>query len=209
MEDLAYRKMLDRYYLKELPLPNNVKQIARKIGMSEYTNEVQNILDDFFSLVDDEYHHEKADKNLTEYHAKAETARVNGKKGGRPKKTQSKPTPNPEETQLVNLANPEETGSKANHKPITNNQEQVKDTAQTSSESELDIAGYLPTNKKDESYAVLVSDVELWNDNYGFEVTDELKKIRVWLDANQSKRKTKGGMKRFIVNWLNRKQDNG
>ena len=33
--------------------------------------------------------------------------------------------------------------------------------------------------------------------------------MRAWSDANPSKRKTKRGVERFIVNWLSREQDKG
>ncbi len=96
--------------------------------------DIQNVLDDFFELDGDELKHGRADKEIAEYHAKAGRARLNGKKGGRPKGTKKKPNPNPEITQSVNLvnpeitqsvilANPEITGLKANHKPLTINQE--------------------------------------------------------------------------------------
>ena len=33
--------------------------------------------------------------------------------------------------------------------------------------------------------------------------------MRGWLDANPSRRKTKSGIKRFIVNWLSKEQNKG
>ena len=112
MEDLAYRRLLDQYYLQEIPLPSDVKEIARKIGMSDYLEEVEQVLSDFFTPNDSgDYINKRVDEEIAQYRAKADTARVNGKKGGRPKK----PNANPEETQQeprktqpVNLANPEE-----------------------------------------------------------------------------------------------------
>lgn len=41
------------------------------------------------------------------------------------------------------------------------------------------------------------------------DVIQELKKMRAWCDANPSKRKTKRGVKAFIVKWLMREQDKG
>lgn len=119
IEDLAYRRLLDLYYLNEQPIENNIKKIARLVNMREYVQEVESVLEDFFVLKDEAWTNKRADEGISLYNAKADTARENGKKGGRPKK----PRPNPEETQPVNLANPEETGSKAKHKPLTNNQE--------------------------------------------------------------------------------------
>ena len=33
--------------------------------------------------------------------------------------------------------------------------------------------------------------------------------MKAWLESNPTKRKTKGGMLRFVNNWLAREQDNG
>ncbi len=128
LEDLAYRRLLDAYYLAESPFPDDPKQVARKIGMRDNIGEVESVLSDFFDIENGFYHHKRVDEEIRLYHEKAVTARANGKKGGRPKKskeTQQEPTANPEETQPVNLANPEETGLKANHKPLTINHKPI------------------------------------------------------------------------------------
>ena len=119
LEDLAYRRLLDIYYDTEKPLNSNVKQLARIAGMSAYTEEVSNVLGDFFTETEEGFTQKKAACEIEAYKAKAGTARVNGKLGGRPKKTQEEP----KKTQSVNSANPEETGLKGNYKPLTINQE--------------------------------------------------------------------------------------
>ena len=146
MEDLAYRRLLDLYYDGEEPLLNDVKKLAKKIGMRDFQSEIDEVLSEFFLVEGDTFRHEKADKEIAIYHSKADTARVNGKKGGRPKKTQSEPSPNPnnpspnpEITQSVNLANPEESGLKANNKPLTNNQEPVTINQEPVTKKEIQI----------------------------------------------------------------------
>jgi uncharacterized protein YdaU (DUF1376 family) len=122
LEDLAYRRLLDAYYLSESPYPEDPKQVARLVGMRDNVDEVTQILNDFFTLKDGFWINKRVDAELELYHSKAVTARNNGRKGGRPpkdKETQGEPNPNPEITQSVNLANPEITGSQANHKPLT------------------------------------------------------------------------------------------
>jgi len=121
-EDLAYRRLIDLYYTNESPMPDDVNQIARLISMRENIDEITNVLSDFFTLDNGFWINKRADEEINKYHSKADAARANGKKGGRPK--------NPDKTQSVNSANPEETGSKANqepitinHKPITNNKD--------------------------------------------------------------------------------------
>lgn len=82
-----------------------------------------------------------------------------------------------------------------------------KSIASTSEESQQ-VAGQLPTNKSGEYFDVLESDINLWIDTYpNTDVIQQLKKMRAWLDANPTKKKTKGGMKKFINNWLSREQD--
>ena len=128
IEDLAYRKLLDSYYLSESPIPDDVKQVSRKLGMSEHVDAVQNVLTDFFYLADGFWHQDDVEEKLLEYKANADTARKNGAKGGRPKKE------NPEITQPVADGNPDKSGLKANHKPLTINHKQVP---LTSSEDDL------------------------------------------------------------------------
>lgn len=120
IEDLAYRRMLDLYYLHEKPLPATAKEVARKIGLRENVAEVELILNDFFDKSEDGYVNYRANEEIDAYKLKAEVAKNNGKRGGRPsKKTQQEP----KITQPVNSANPVETGSKAKHKPLNINQE--------------------------------------------------------------------------------------
>ena len=66
---------------------------------------------------------------------------------------------------------------------------------------------FLPLNTGDE-YGITQNDIDLWQSAYeALDILSEIKKMRVWLDANPKNRKTKSGMKRFIVNWLNRSQN--
>lgn len=110
MEDLAYRRLLDFYYDTELPIPNNIPLVSRKLRMDEKTIEI--ILNEFFHLTDNGYTNTRADKEIADYRAFLNKQKANGSKGGRPKK----PTASPVETQLK----PKKTLN-TNHKPLTNN----------------------------------------------------------------------------------------
>lgn len=133
MEDLAYRRLLDLYYVNECPLVGTPAEVARLIRLRSYASEVEAVLTEFFTDTPQGWRHGHCDEVIAQYHAKAKTAAENGKKGGRPPKTKPKAAGNPAETdpqsqqkptetQPVNSANPAETGSKANQEPITNNQ---------------------------------------------------------------------------------------
>ena len=125
LEDIAYRRMLDRFYDTEEPLPCEIARIAKLIRMPENQAEIREVLNEFWEESEAGWVNIKAQEYLDEYHSKASTARANGKKGGRPK--------NPEETQSVILANPDLTQQEPdgkltnNQEPITNNQ--IKDNA--------------------------------------------------------------------------------
>jgi uncharacterized protein YdaU (DUF1376 family) len=108
LEDLAYRRLLDLYYSSEKPLITDIKKLARLLIMTGNESEIRQVLEDFFRLSDHGYIQNRVDDEIAKYHAKADSARSNGKKGGRPKK----PT-----------ANPRESGSKAKQETGTTNHE--------------------------------------------------------------------------------------
>jgi len=54
------------------------------------------------------------------------------------------------------------------------------------------------------------TDMIAWAKAYpAVDVFQELKAMESWLDANPKKRKTKGGIKRFVNSWLARAQNQG
>ena len=52
--------------------------------------------------------------------------------------------------------------------------------------------------------------IDEWSDAYpAVDVLGELKKMRVWLNDNPTRKKTKRGIRRFVSAWLDREQDRG
>ena len=126
MEDLAYRRMLDLYYLNDGPITSDVKRLARQVGMSGNEDEIVFVLSEFFQLDGEVYRNARADRDLESYKAKADRARANGRSGGRPPKQKDedeKPSGLFVGSEGEPTENPEESESKANHKPLTNNQD--------------------------------------------------------------------------------------
>lgn len=59
-----------------------------------------------------------------------------------------------------------------------------------------------------EEYLILKEQVGEWEKLYpAVDVKQELRKMRGWLQANPSRRKTKSGIMRFVNNWLSKAQD--
>jgi uncharacterized protein YdaU (DUF1376 family) len=79
LEDIAYRRLLDLYYLHERPLNSGVASVARQIGMREHQTEVQTVLEEFFKLTEDGWINKRADLVIEDYRAKIQQASKAGK----------------------------------------------------------------------------------------------------------------------------------
>ena len=65
----------------------------------------------------------------------------------------------------------------------------------------------LPLNDNSE-FEIYEEDVLLWQETYpAVDVRQELKEMKAWCAANPTLRKTRRGIKRFIVTWLSKEQD--
>lgn len=61
-----------------------------------------------------------------------------------------------------------------------------------------------------EEYPIVQSNVNEWAELYpAVDIIQELRNMKGWLITNQRKRKTKGGILRFVNSWLAKKQDKG
>jgi uncharacterized protein YdaU (DUF1376 family) len=78
-EDLAYRRLLDMYYLHERPLNVDSAVVAKQIGMREKVKVVQDVLNEFFQLGEEGWVNDRADKEIKHFHSKIEQASRAGK----------------------------------------------------------------------------------------------------------------------------------
>ena len=97
LEDLAYRRLLDMYYDTESPIPNNIPLVSRRLRLE--ANVVESVLNEFFELTPNGYRNYRADGEIEEYQKYLAKQKANGRLGGRPKKSQRKPSANPSLTQ--------------------------------------------------------------------------------------------------------------
>jgi len=130
-EEAVYRRLLDYYYDTESPIPSETQPVFRRLRLRGYEEIASDILCEFFVLEGDGWHNKRADSEIEAYQAKANQARLNGKRGGRPKKNNGLQKENPEKTQPVISGNPEKSKSKANQEPRTKNQEPYINTMAT------------------------------------------------------------------------------
>jgi hypothetical protein len=157
--------MIDVYYDTEKPLSSDIDILCDTLGVEseEDRRAVERLLRLKFEKTEEGYRHRRCDEEIAAYHSRADIAKTNGKRGGRPKK----PSPNPKKPSGfpsgsdpvptgfpsgsdpvpsgfpsgsdpvrvgVPNPNPDITGSKANQEPRTKNQEKEREgTAQAPS----------------------------------------------------------------------------
>jgi uncharacterized protein YdaU (DUF1376 family) len=95
-EDLAYRRLLDLYYMSERPIPLDTESVSRKIRLD--LDITESVLGEFFERTEEGYRNHRCDIEITKYQHQVATNTALGKRGGRPKKTESEPNQNRTET---------------------------------------------------------------------------------------------------------------
>ena len=86
IEDLAYRRMIDLYYMTESPLPLDASDVARLIRLKTHVLKIENVLSEFFNKCDDGWHHSRCDYEIEKYAEKREKARKSGVESGKARK---------------------------------------------------------------------------------------------------------------------------
>ena len=114
---MAYLKLLWMYYDTELPLPAEPKLLAFKIGST--ADSVQLILNAYFQLDNNSYHHKRCDAEIAAYKARSVIA----------KEKANKRWSNAPVMLQHTSSNAPDTKNDANREPITENQ--IKDIAST------------------------------------------------------------------------------
>lgn len=115
MEDLAYRRLLDLYYLNERPLNGCSKTVAREIGMVEQHDSVDYILNKFFTKEGDSWVQKRADQEIKLYQNKKKAASRAGKASAKARQAKGSEQESNDRSTTVQ--------PNINHKPLTINQE--------------------------------------------------------------------------------------
>ena len=77
-EDIAYRRLLDLYYTNESPIPNDPPGVARRIRLPKHVEVVASVLQEFFTLAEDDcWHKARCDAEIDKFRWFAEA----GKRG--------------------------------------------------------------------------------------------------------------------------------
>lgn len=80
MEDLAYRRLLDWYYLHESPIPLDIAETARQVRMRSHTDCIATVLQEYFVRTENGWTHGRADKEISKTGEKSAKASESAKK---------------------------------------------------------------------------------------------------------------------------------
>lgn len=122
IEDLAYRRLLDLYYLTERPFNGCSTDVAREIGLTEYQSEVDYILSKFFVKDGDEWSNKRADKEISLYQSKIDSASKAGKASAKARKHKGSEQAFNDRSTTVQL---DSNKRATKQEPLTKNQEPI------------------------------------------------------------------------------------
>lgn len=86
-EDLAYRRLIDMYYMTEKPIPLDVEGVARKIRID--SDIVESVLKEFFDHSEEGYRHSRCDKEIAKYQHQVSMNRKLSERASERRKTES------------------------------------------------------------------------------------------------------------------------
>ena len=118
IEDVAYRRLLDKYYLSEAPICSDIAAAARSIGMREYQSEVEVVIREFFTQTESGWVNKRAEQEIAHFKGKIDQASRAGKASA--------------EQRLNARSTPVQ---RTSNQPITNNQEPVTNNQHKASTS--------------------------------------------------------------------------
>lgn len=122
VEDCAYRRLIDLYYLTENALPLDAKECARLVRMRENTEDVERVLREFFTETSGGWVNRRCDEEILKFRDKSSKAQASARESAKSRKTSAERTlsersTDAKRTQSVRSTNVELTN---NQEPITN-----------------------------------------------------------------------------------------
>lgn len=241
LEDIAYRRLLDLYYLREQPIPLDPNEAARLVRMKVNAAEVTAVLAEFFEQTEEGWRHVRCDEEIERMQEKRQASE---EKTGSEKERMRRhrvrrkelfdllrdrgvvpswdigmtdlqelynQTCNAPETHLQRV---QETASNApataipTPTPTPISKSKIKSSCAERSDDHSPQVESIPLASGDE-YPITQQQADEFSRAYpAVNVLAELRKMRAWSMSNPKNRKTKGGVLRFVNQWLGRAQDN-
>lgn len=201
-QDGAYGRALDWYYSHERPLPAkpDVYDELRCRDKRE-RDAVDVVLAKYFLKTDDGYRHERCDEELARYQTRAESARTNGRNGGRPN--------NRTETESVISGIPEpnrtRTESKTSHNQNQNQNQEPQTLASGGHPPPVAAREQQPATKAGpRTIGEPTADHRALANDLGVPCDAEFARYRDWLTTSGKRHRNESA---GFANWLRRAAD--
>ncbi len=194
-ESGAYLHLIMHYWQKG-GLPSEDKRLASIARATpEQWADMRSAIAEFFG---DDWTHARIDEELKSAAKAYERRAAAGRAGGKAKA---------ESKQSYSIA---KAGLKQSQPQPQLEDEVANATSSPEPEKSAPVAVVgLPTVSEGD-FPIFEADVAEWQPAYpGVDVVQQLASMRQWLIANPTRRKTRKGMKRFVVTWLDRRQNAG
>jgi uncharacterized protein YdaU (DUF1376 family) len=168
-EDLAYRRLMDLYYMSERPIPLDTESVSRKIRID--LDITESVLGEFFDYTENGYFNHRCDAEITKYQAQVANNQRLGKLGGRPKKTESitesKPNHNPKKIQIKNIKTLSSQATTSRFEEFCNNWPSSKrKVAKSACKAKWDRLVLDPLTEKINAVVTLLKSSEQWISGY-------------------------------------------
>lgn len=211
MEDLAYRRLLDVYYMREGPLPADTNATAKLVRMRSMVGDVESVLNEFFTLTEAGWTHGRCDEEIEKMQDKQAKARASAAASVNARRTKAASFSSPSAERPLAK---EQTGVERSLQLVKTDVELPTPTPTPKSISSEPFRASEPVSSfaiplvDGTDYQVTVRELDEWSRAYpAVDVPKELRQMRVWCMANSTKRKTRRGAPAFAVKWLSKAQD--
>ena len=116
IEDLVYRRLLDWYYLHEIPIPLDEAEVSRQIRMRSHIESIAIVLQEYFECTDDGWIHHRANKEIAKAGDKSEKASASAKARWNKRDANALPTQSESNATHNTLPNTQDTEHKTQNK---------------------------------------------------------------------------------------------
>jgi uncharacterized protein YdaU (DUF1376 family) len=208
----AYLLLLMAYWLRGGPLPDNDSQLSQIARASPREwRRLRAVLSPFFTISDGRWAQKRAETELAKARGLMEARSIAGQKGARAK-WQDRGTGNGKEDgkRIANGKQNDGTIPSTLTPPSEEESSLRSDSCSEPQAASEPAVISIPAIERGSAYRVTQSQEDHWADLYpAVNVPQTLRAILGWCEANPKKRKTLGGMPKFINSWLAREQDRG
>ena len=98
IEDICFRRLLDWQYMHEKPISTDINSVCRLLMLLDYSTDVEQVLNEFFTLTDAGWINSRAIEEIERFHDKSNKASEAGKASAAKRSSNKEATNNQQDT---------------------------------------------------------------------------------------------------------------